>query len=206
MSDPMRDQIHRLDPMPPTVPTIADSGPAARALVERIMTTPVDQHLQTPEPNRRRWTRSTGVAFAALGLVAFVALAAVAGFGRGAAQASPAPVVAMRLTLPVFDAAGSCPVFDVANLKPAPIAFGGTVTSLEDGVVVLRVDHWYRGGTAGTVEVAAPAPDAVALDGLAFEVGARYLVSATGDTANGCGLSGPDAPELRAAFDQAFGG
>lgn len=203
----MRDQLRRLDPMPPSVRTIAHSGPEARELVERIMTNPIDHQAQATDPERRRRSWTTRTAAAAVGLVAVVAIAAVgAGLGGGSAPTSPIPDVAVRLALPVFDAAGSCPVFDVADLRRAPIAFGGTVTAIENGVVELDVDHWYRGGTAATVELEAPATDAVALDGLAFDVGGRYLVSATGDTANGCGLSGAATPELRAAFDRAFGG
>ena len=207
MNDPMRDQIRRLDPMPPAVRTIADSGPEAHELLERIMTTnPIDQRIQTPDPAVRRRTWATRSAVGAVGLVAVVAIATAAGLGRGAAPTAPTPTVAVRLALPAADPTGSCLVFDVAVLGQAPIAFGGTVTGIENGVVRLRVDRWYRGGTATTVELVAPAPDSVALDGLAFEEGGRYLVSATGDKANGCGLSGPATPDLRAAFDQAFGG
>ena len=205
MNDPMRDQIHRLDPMPPTVPTIADSGAEARQLMEKIMATPIDQQAQPRERAHPRRTWTTRSVFAAAGLVTVVAIAAVVGFGRVTAPAAPTPAVAVKLALPVFDAAGSCPVFDVAILGQAPIAFGGTVTGIENGVVEIQVDQWYRGGTAGTVRLAAPSADGAALDGLAFETGGRYLVSATGGTANGCGLSGLAGPELQAAFDQAFG-
>jgi hypothetical protein len=206
VTDPMRDQINRLDPMPPTVPTIADSGEDARQLVERIMATPIDQNSQpqAPTPRRRSWTaRPTLIA---AGLVTVVAIAAVAGFGRLTAPTTPTPVAAVELALPDGLASGSCMVFDAALLADVPVAFAGTVTGIANGVVELRVDRWYRGGTASVVRLEAPSPDSVALDGLALEMGGRYLVSATNDTANGCGLSGPATPELQAAFDQAFGG
>jgi hypothetical protein len=46
----------------------------------------------------------------------------------------------------------------------------------------------------------------VALDGVSFEQGKRYLVAATEGTVNGCGFSGPATPELQKSYDEAFGG
>ncbi len=205
MNDPLRDRLHDLDPMPPAVRTIADSGPRARKLLERIMATPIHQPAEPEKQARRRWTWSTRSAFAAAGLVAVVAVVAMTGVVRPGAPAVSAPPAAISLALPAGDAAGSCPIFDVAVLGQATIAFGGTVTGISNGSVELRVDQWYVGGTAATVQLEAPSADRAALDGIAFEVGGLYLVSATGNVANGCGLSGPDTPELHAAFDQAFG-
>jgi len=99
----------------------------------------------------------------------------------------------------------SCLPFDVATLAGMSPAFAGTVTSVDGGKVVLDVDRWYAGGEAEQVLLSQPdATTSAALDGVTFEEGERYLVTAAQGTVNGCGYSGPATPELEAAFDQAF--
>ena len=41
--------------------------------------------------------------------------------------------------------------------------------------------------------------------GIPFEVGGQYLITAYDGNVNYCGFSGPSTPELRAAYEQAFG-
>jgi hypothetical protein len=46
----------------------------------------------------------------------------------------------------------------------------------------------------------------VALDGVDFQQGKRYFVTAAQGTVNGCGYSGPASAELEQAFAEAFPG
>jgi hypothetical protein len=100
------------------------------------------------------------------------------------------------------------------------MAFAGTVTAvsdrtvptLSDMTVTLRVDHWYKGGTADVVTLTTltshaltPTTSAGVEDGVEFVQGKRYLVTATNGTVNGCGFTGEATPELEKAFAEAFG-
>lgn len=101
----------------------------------------------------------------------------------------------------------SCVQFDVAILRDMPVAFGGTVTAVDDSSVTVGVDRWFRGGSAEQVVISKPdANSSLSLDGVAFERGERYLITATDGTVNYCGFSGPATPELEQAFEQAFPG
>jgi hypothetical protein len=116
-------------------------------------------------------------------------------------------VTTLDLALPPSDALASCIQFDVAFLRQMPVAFAGTATEVGGGRVVLAVDRWYRGGDADRVVLSVPGEQtSVALDGVDFRDGGRYLVTATDGTVNGCGFSGPATPELEDAFARAFGG
>lgn len=100
---------------------------------------------------------------------------------------------------------GSCVAFDVAILREMPVAFGGTVVATSAGSVTLDVDRWYKGGSADQVTIATPdGTTSVALDGVEFTQGARYLVTATDGNVNTCGFSGPATAELEKAFAEAF--
>ena len=102
---------------------------------------------------------------------------------------------------------GSCVPFDVKTLGDMPVALAGTVTAADPGKVTLTVDHWYKGGNADQVTIAQPDPQSsVALDGVSFEEGKRYLLTATNGTVNGCGFSGAATPDLEKSYQQAFGG
>ncbi len=87
-----------------------------------------------------------------------------------------------------------------------PVALAGTVTEVQPEQVTVDVDRWYRGGDADVVTIAVQSGNSVALDGVDFRQGERYLITATDGTVNGCGFSGPATPDLEQAFDQAFGG
>jgi hypothetical protein len=112
----------------------------------------------------------------------------------------------MTLMAPGSDTMSMCMMFDVETLKQAPVAFSGTVASVDDSGATLDVDHWYKGGEADQVVLEHEgSATQVALDGVSFEKGKRYLVSATDGTVNICGYSGPWTEDLAAQFDQAFG-
>jgi hypothetical protein len=56
------------------------------------------------------------------------------------------------------------------------------------------------------VTIAQPDPQSsVALDGVTFDVGRRYLLTATNGTVNGCGFSGPATADLERSYGEAFG-
>jgi hypothetical protein len=102
---------------------------------------------------------------------------------------------------------GSCVPFDVKFLRDMPVALAGTVTAVDAGKVTLKVDRWYRGGDADQVTVSQPDPQSsVALDGVSFEQGKRYLLTATNGTVNVCGFSGLATPDLQKYYDDAFPG
>ena len=104
----------------------------------------------------------------------------------------------------------SCIVFSEEQLARAPIAFDGTVTSIEGDSVTLAVEHWYRGGDGDSVTVHAPdLAGAQALVGaVGFEEGGRYLVSA--DDVSGeivpavCGFTVTYSDDMAETFERAF--
>jgi hypothetical protein len=98
-----------------------------------------------------------------------------------------------------------CIMYSVEELAKAPVAFEGTVTSVEGETVTLDVDHWFKGGDAEQVVIDAPAGMEALLAGIPFEEGTQYLVTAYDGTVNYCGFSGPSTPEFRADFEEAFG-
>ena len=84
-------------------------------------------------------------------------------------------------------------------------AFEGTVTALDDRLVTLSVEHWYRGGDADQVTIAAtPAYLRALLQGADFEMGERYLVSASDGTVSVCGFTAPYSDELAALYAEAY--
>jgi hypothetical protein len=207
--DDLRARLALLDPAPAGVPVDPASSPRAADLLESTMQT---VELDTPSvdvPARPRWRRP---ALAAAAVVAAVAL------GVGALQlggddepAVKAPPTTLALSVPAAagggPSMGSCIMFDVQILRGMPLALAGTVVAQDADSVTLKVDHWYKGGTADQVRIARPAGEtSVALEGgVAFEQGQRYLLTATDGTVNGCGYSGAATPELEKSYAEAFG-
>jgi hypothetical protein len=148
---------------------------------------------------------SAAAAVLAVGIGAAV-LAGTAGNDAHPPAGPAKPPTTLALTVPGGVSMSSCVPFDVSFLKDMPVALAGTVTAAEPGRVTLDVDHWYKGGDADQVTVAQPDPQSsVALDGVTFESGKRYLLTATNGTVNGCGFSGPASAELEKAYADAFG-
>jgi hypothetical protein len=74
--------------------------------------------------------------------------------------------------------------------------------------VTIDVDHWYKGGSADQVQVAnyGGVDDAVALEGgVNFEVGKRYLVTASDGQVSMCGFTAEWNAEMEQAFQEAYG-
>jgi hypothetical protein len=206
--DELRTRLSRLDPAPAGSPVDPVTSPRAQELVERAMQTPETQTVpkttdELAARRRRPWLLPLAAAVLAIAVVGAV-FAFSGGGGAGDAPGGEDPST-LALDLPPSDVAGSCLVFDVQFLAETPVAFAGTVTSIDGEQVTLDVDRWYRGGDADLVTVAlADGQTSAALDGVDFSEGERYLVSATDGTVNGCGFSGPAEPQLEQAFEQAF--
>jgi len=192
------DPIHRgvvLDPLP---------APSRTDIKDHVMK--VIDH-PTAQGQRPLWWRRPQVLAAAAATVAAAAIGVGALVNAGGNGPTPqqTPSSTVALTVAPGDAMASCLVFDVAVLSEMPLAFAGTATDVQADSVLLTVDRWYRGGSAESVTVSVPAGQrSVALDGVEFAPGQRYLVTATDGAVNGCGLSGPATPELEQAFVTAF--
>jgi hypothetical protein len=214
----LRALLSDLDPMPARVPVELATSPRARSQLEQIMSQSTEQN-----PVDDAATTAPRRPFAGRGKTWLAAAAAVVAIAGGIAisfhdgpqlqdTVAPAPSV-LALTAPAGatgparpgGAGMACIRFQVEQLAQAPIAFAGTVTSITPQLVTLKVDHWYKGGTADVVTVAAPSgqPDGIG-SGVSWDQGQRYLVSAHDDKVDGCGYTGPAAPELQQAYDQAF--
>lgn len=121
---------------------------------------------------------------ALLGALAVVVLAVVAGIA----------VLALGDDEPEASGAGralgstmaACLEFSLDALAQQPLAFDGTVTSIDGAAITFSIERWYRGGSGDTaVARAAELVDgAVQLEGgVGFVEGQRYLVS--GDRQDG---------------------
>ena len=106
--------------------------------------------------------------------------------------------------------AARCMVPSAEVLAGQDLGVLATVSTVEEGTVLLDVDRWYAGPAEGpetdTVEVDAVEP--VLRDLLLapdLEAGEQYLLSATDGLITLCGFSGPVTPELEALYAEAFG-
>jgi hypothetical protein len=135
----------------------------------------------------------------AAGLAVLVAVVAVA-----ANLGTSAPP--LELALGPDDGLASCLAFDVEILAGMPVAFEGTVTGIEGETVSLAVDDWYKGGEATQVNLISSGGSLALIGGIDFELAGQYLITASDGTVNACGFSSVASPEMRAAFDEAFGG
>lgn len=201
MTDELRIQLSRLDPMPPDVATEPVTTQSSRHRMERVMSSTVQQPITKSPQTRRVWTlAASGIAAVSIAAVGF--LSAGGYFDR-----DPAPVVAVPVeySLGANDSLASCLAFDVEILRPMEVAFEGTATAVDGDTVTLKVDRWYKGGEGESVSLVGTQGLEALIDGIRFEVGEQYLITATDGNVNYCGFSGVSTPELRSAFDEAFG-
>lgn len=220
--DQLRDRIARLDPLARTGPGGASiepiASPEARSRLEAIMNTPTIEHVadeSTPQGRggptgpSRRWLAVAGAAAA----VAVLAVGAIALTGGGDDEPEIADPVTTEPDQPSVlelssgndDIMASCIQVDASIIALNQTAFKGTVTMADAGVVQLTVDEAYVGVTEQSVTLSAPEGMEALIGGVAWEVGAQYLVSAWDGTVNYCGQTGPATPELQAIYDEAFG-
>lgn len=182
----------------PTDPDPVESGPTS-STAPGLLGSPVRSGRQGPRGSRRQpmiW------GLAVLGLVGLVVVVVVA-LNDGDDQPTSAPLV---LSVGEGEASASCLPFDVEILAAMSRAFAGTVTAIEADTITVRVDDWYVGGDASTVELRTIGDAQALLGGFPLDVGAQYLLSASDDALSYCGYSGPVTPELQESFDVAFGG
>jgi hypothetical protein len=198
------ERLRRSDPLPPGWSPESPAGPRARALLEQIVSNPVLEAPDVPTPrpaSRRRWWIGAAAAAAAILAVGGVILATRDGSDEPAAAPAtfqlPGSGPTMQSCLPVTE----------FTPDPSSQAFAGTVTAVDDDTVTLEVDRWYTGDgdQAGVVVLSAGTDVPVALDGVEFVAGERYLVTTFNGEVLTCGISAPATPDLEALYGQWYG-
>lgn len=206
VDDELRTRLARIDPAGPDVPVDPATSPRAAELMERTMQTSADVAPDVDLP-RSRPGRRPAVWVAGVAAVAAVA-AAVFVVGGGSPVPNRPPggndPTTLALSVPAGQAPPRCRAFDVAVLRTMQVAFEGTVTATDGEQTTLTVDRWFTGGDADRVTIDVPDGRTSESLGIEFRPGARYLVTATDGTVNGCGYSGPATAELESAFADAF--
>jgi hypothetical protein len=195
----LEQRLQRIDPVPAPTSVDTPDSPRARAIMEQIMQTqaaPVEE----PTSSRRRWV-------AAAAAVAGAAAAIAIGVAVVRNDATSSEPVAATYQLQASDPMAMClALTDAAPPPSGAIAFGGTVTEVTADKVVVDVDQTFAGGEVDVATLAA-GPDVtdVALDGVEFVPGERYLVTVVDGRVQTCGVSGPASPELEAIYAGWFG-
>lgn len=189
----LRDQLRSADPardLAPLPPTWLDHR------MEQIMTDTTATAVPARSA-RRTWIPIAGVA---------AALAIGAAIGVPLALGGTPTVEPLALPEGSGPSTGSCLAVDAAGLLAQEQAFAARVLTVEGDIVTFEVTERFAGEVADRVTV--PQVDGLTSDFSLepFAAGDTYLVTATDGTIRGCGLSGADTPELRALFDEAFGG
>jgi hypothetical protein len=173
---------------------------SSRQLLEEIMSNPKVERPGSGTLTKRPWF--VAAAAVAVVVVAIGAVGVLNGDGGGDPIAATPP---LELNAGGDNVMSSCIAFSVEFLAPMPVAFEGTVVASEGDSVTLDVDRWFKGGEASQVVLRAPQGLEALIDGIAFEVGSQYLITATDGNVNYCGFSAKSTPEMRAAFEEAFG-
>ncbi|WP_168915850.1 hypothetical protein [Microcella flavibacter] len=191
----LRRRLRRADPA-------AEADPAAARRLEQITETIMSSSIRTPAPagtegdaRRPRWI----LPVALTGAAAAIAAAVVIGTGGGA---SPTRFVAPEAVGP----ATSCAVLTAEGLAMNEVAFAATVTSVDGDEVALAVTERFRGEVTDEVIVAQGTDPNLEYSTGEFVAGGDYLVAVTDGAAASCGLTGPESPELRALYEEAFAG
>jgi hypothetical protein len=219
MTDDLERRLHAVDPCPRDVPVEGADTPSAQALMRSIMDTHIDLESPPSEPRRgqrRVITAALGAAAAAVLLVGgFVLFADDGDSDPVAAPTNPATTVSPTVPSEPVVATYSLPAGDLTTqmclpvadsiIPPNAVAFGGTVASVDANGVTIDVDHWYTDGDADQVVLQGGTDVSVALDGVEFVAGDRYLVTVIDDTVSICGVSGPATPELEQLYTQWYG-
>jgi len=203
--DELDERLRRSDPLPPGWSPEPPDGPRARALLEHIVSNPVIEATEAPpRSSRRRWWIGAAAAAAAVAVVAVVGVIVATRDGSDEPTVAPATFQLPGSGGPTMQ---SClPVTDFVPDRSAQ-AFAGTVTAVEASTVTLDVDRWYTGDSDQPAEVvlAAGTDVPVALDGVDFVVGERYLVTTLNGEVLICGISAPATADLEALYGQWYG-
>ena len=199
--------------------SLSPADPAALAiLMEEIMSADLDVRPDADEGSRATGTHGRNpltwlVAAAAVTAIAAGGAFAVNGLSGNDSNApqadhkSPATgldVAGQTTELGVAAKTGRCAVATPAILAQYPVAFQGTVTSIEGGTVTLDTTEVLQGEVGETVQVAASQPLFDAMIGAVdFQVGGDYLVAAFDGQISQC-YSGSASGELQSPFSKAF--
>lgn len=191
----------------------ASLPPAAPHEVARLLEDVMATELTTE--TRETGTRNRGpltwlVAAAAVLVIAgvgFAGVRALTGDDPVAAPNGGVPPSVTTLDVPAAAGLGKCMVPNAEVLSGADVAFDGTVTSIAGDRVTIEPSHWYAGDPTDEVVVTAPSEQMQQVaSGVTFQVGDRYLVSATRGTVSLCGFSAPYSDRLAAVYAEAFPG
>ena len=193
----LKSRLQKLDPTASGLEIKSVDDVSSQEMLENIMNQPVES--KNPRP---AWYLLGAAAVAA---IAFGAASLLGGGSDPDVIAGPDPE-ALELSLGESNALASCIALSPEILRDVPLAFAGTVTAVEGEHATLAVDEWFVGGDASTVSLFAPAGFEALIGGIDFEEGKSYLVSAYEGVVNYCGFSGESNPELKALYDEAFGG
>ncbi|PVG84610.1 hypothetical protein DDE18_03140 [Nocardioides gansuensis] len=118
---------------------------------------------------------------------------------------APSEPTTTELSMPSSET-GRCMPPNVANLQAQEVAFEGTVIALEGEQATLEVAEWFKGDETDQVAVTSPGGGLADLElGVDFELGATYLVSASGGQVTVCGLSAEKDDRLEELYEQAYG-
>lgn len=170
---------------------------ARRALLEEISRMPIAQPSPSSAPPRKHLRMVTVVAAAAVVTASVVVLTGLLGRHDRPPSAQPGPTQSSTQAGPTEGHGDLFPGhslecverYGAQTIANRAFAFDGTVVSIGDWpagggqadpyvAVVLRVNHWYRGGRGDTVTVAMFPPEVVTSVGnAAYGVGSRLLVS-----------------------------
>ena len=121
------------------------------------------------------------------------------GNGHPASAKTSASAGALRLT--AGGGSGKCVVPGVDTLGKYPVLFEGTVTSVNGSTATFRVDQWFKGGDAATVELVG---DTDIPETLTYSEGEQYIVGARDGVVPPCAAI-EATPKDIAEFRQAFG-
>ena len=199
--------------------SLSPADPAGLAiLLEDIMSADLDVRPETDEGSRATGTHGRN---RLTWLVAAAAVAAIAAGGAFAVNGlsdndSNPPTAGDKPTVTGPDVAGQTTALGVAAkqgrcaaptpeiLAQYPVAFQGTVTSIEGDTVTLNTTEVLQGEVGETVQVTAPQAlfDAM-ISTVDFQVGGDYLVAAFDGQMSQC-YSGSASGALRSPFSKAF--
>lgn len=201
MTDDLRRRLRAADP----VAALEPDPSRITTLAEATMSTDLDNTESTTTSGGRRTGLRVLAAAAAVAAVTALGTAGYLALGPDDDQSAAAPTT-MELSLPPGDVMSSCIQYSVDFLADMPVAFSGTVESVEGSTVRLGVDRWYRGGDADVVQLENPSGPMTSIDGVEFVDGTRYLVTASEGTVNGCGYTAVWTESMAKDFATAFGG
>lgn len=195
----LEQRLQRIDPVPAATSVDTPDSPQARVIMEQIMqtqATPVEE----PTSSHRRWVAAAAAVVGAAAAIA-IGVAIVRNDSTGS------ETVAATYELQASDPMAMCLALTDAPPPPSgAVAFGGTVTEVTADSVVVDVDQTFAGDEVDVATLAAgPDVTAVALDGVEFVPGQRYLVTVVDGDVQTCGVSGPASPELEAIYAGWFG-